>query len=64
LNPRFFRNGIVMLLLVVVALAVVLTVMNSTSPSPQTAYSSFIADVQKGDVTSDSQEGAKLTVKT
>ena len=50
MNPRFFRNGIVMLLLVVVALAVVLTVVNSTSPSPQTAYSSFLAQVAKGEV--------------
>ena len=47
MNPRFFRNGIVMLLLVVVALAVVLTVVNSTTPTSNTPYSEFLNNVAK-----------------
>ena len=45
LNPRFFRNGIVMLLLVVVALAVVLTVVNQTTPNSSKFYSEFLNEV-------------------
>jgi len=62
LNPRFFRNGIVMLLLVVVALAVVLTVVNQTTPNSNVAYSTFLDHVQGGQVTSVLQEGSTLTV--
>src|SRR5204863_2312819 len=62
LNPRFFRNGIVMLLLVVVALAVVLTVVNQTTPNSNVAYSKFLDNVQAGQVTSALQEGSTLTV--
>jgi cell division protease FtsH len=62
LNPRFFRNGIVMLLLVVVALAVVLTVLNQTTPNNNIAYSTFLDNVQHGQVRSALQEGSSLTV--
>ncbi|HEX2754992.1 MAG TPA: ATP-dependent metallopeptidase FtsH/Yme1/Tma family protein, partial [Candidatus Limnocylindrales bacterium] len=62
MNPRFFRNGIVMLLLVVVALAVVLTVVNSTTPSSNTPYSVFLDNVQSDKVASALQEGSTLTV--
>jgi cell division protease FtsH len=62
LNPRFFRNGIVMLLLVVVALAVVLTVVNQTTPNSNIAYSTFLDNVGKGQVKSALQEGSTLTV--
>jgi cell division protease FtsH len=62
LNPRFFRNGIVMLALVVVALAVVFTVVSQSSPATSTGYSKFLADVQAGKVTQVLQEGSKLTV--
>jgi cell division protease FtsH len=62
LNPRFFRNGIVMLLLVVVALAVVLTVVNQTTPNNTVAYSTFLNNVAKGQVAKVSQEGSTLTV--
>ena len=62
MNPRFFRNGIVMLLLVVVALAVVLTVVNQTTPNSNVAYSKFLDNVQAGQVTSALQEGSTLTV--
>ena len=46
MNPRFFRNGIVMLALVVVALAVVYTVVSSSTPAKNTAYSEFLDNVQ------------------
>ncbi len=64
LNPRFFRNGIVMLLLVVVALAVVLTVVNQSTPSNSKLYSEFLSDAQKGSVTKVIQEGGTLTVNS
>jgi cell division protease FtsH len=63
LNPRFFRNGIVMLALVIVALAVVFTVVSQSSPATSTGYSKFLTDVQSGQVTQVTQEGSKLTVK-
>jgi cell division protease FtsH len=62
LNPRFFRNGIVMLALVVVALAVVFTVVNSSTPNANTPYSGFLDNVQAGKVKSVIQEGSSLTV--
>jgi cell division protease FtsH len=62
LNPRFFRNGIVMLALVVVALAVVFTVLSQTQPPPGPGYSAFLADVQNGKVQKVIQEGSKLSV--
>ena len=62
LNPKFFRNGIVMLALVVVALAVVVTLVTQSSPSSEVAYTAFLENVQQGDVKSIIQEGSKLTV--
>ena len=62
MNPRFFRNGIVMLALVIVALAVVFTVVNQTSSSPDTPYSSFLENVSRGQVAKVQQEGSTLTV--
>ncbi|MEA2607784.1 MAG: cell division protease FtsH, partial [Chloroflexota bacterium] len=62
MNPRFFRNGIVMLLLVVVALAVVLTVVNQTTQTATVPYSNFLSNVAGGKVASVSQEGSALTV--
>jgi cell division protease FtsH len=62
LNPRFFRNGIVMLALVIVALAVVFTVVSQSTPATNTGYSQFLSDVQTGKVTQVQQEGSKLTV--
>src|SRR6185295_5709563 len=62
LNSRFFRNGVVMLALVVVALAVVFTVVNNTSPSSDTPYSVFLDNVAGGKVTKVEQEGSTLTV--
>jgi cell division protease FtsH len=64
LNPKFFRNGIVMLALVVVALAVVITLVTQTSTSPDKAYTTFLDDVRQGNVSKITQEGSKLTVET
>ena len=63
MNPKFFRNGIVMLALVVVALAVVFTLVSGNSPNQSVNYSVFLGDVQKGIVTEVTQEGSTLTVK-
>ncbi len=62
MNPKFFRNGIVMLALVVVALAVAITLVGQSTPPNDKAYSDFLKDVQAGTVTSVIQEGSKLTV--
>jgi cell division protease FtsH len=62
LNSRFFRNGVVMLALVFVALAVVFTVVNQTAPNKDVPYSTFLADVTAGKITTVSQEGSTLTV--
>ncbi|HEY7969511.1 MAG TPA: ATP-dependent metallopeptidase FtsH/Yme1/Tma family protein, partial [Candidatus Limnocylindrales bacterium] len=62
MNSRFFRNGVVMLALVVVALAVVFTVLNQTTTSPDVAYSKFLDNVAAGSVTQVEQEGSSLTV--
>src|SRR3954453_6180750 len=63
LNSRFFRNGVVMLALVVVALAVVFTVVNQSSPNTDVPYSEFLNNVAKGQVQEVTQEGSTLTVK-
>src|SRR6476661_5658938 len=62
LNSRFFRNGVVMLALVVVALAVVFTVLNQTTTSADVAYSKFLDNVAAGSVATVEQEGSTLTV--
>ena len=63
MNPKFFRNGIVMLALVVVALAVAITLVGQSTPPNNKAYSEFLNDVKGGAVTEITQEGSKLTVK-
>jgi cell division protease FtsH len=62
LNPKFFRNGIVMLALVVVALAVAITLVGQSTPAVAKSYTEFLDDVTKGNVTAVSQEGSTLTV--
>jgi cell division protease FtsH len=62
LHPRFFRNGIVMLALVIVALAVVFTVVNNNSSSQDVAYSTFLDNVKNDKVSKVVQEGSTLTV--
>jgi cell division protease FtsH len=50
LNPKFFRNGIVMLVLVVGTAALLFTWIQSTTPTNTVGYSAFLADVQAGKV--------------
>ena len=50
MNPKFFRNGIVMLALVVVALAVVVTLVTQSSPANNMDYSVFLDEVSQGNV--------------
>jgi hypothetical protein len=63
LNPKFFRNGIVMLVLVVGTAALLFTWINSTTPSTPIGYSQFLSDVQSDRVDSVVQQGETLTVK-
>jgi cell division protease FtsH len=63
LNPKFFRNGIVMLVLVVGTAALLFTWINSTTPSTPIGYSQFLADVGSDKVDSVVQQGETLTVK-
>jgi cell division protease FtsH len=62
LNPKFFRNGIVMLALVVVALAVAITLVGQSTPAVSETYTKFLDDVSKGSVKAVTQEGSTLTV--
>ncbi len=63
MNPKFFRNGIVMLVLVVGTAALLFTWINSNTPSTPIGYSQFLADVQDNKVDSVVQQGDTLTVK-
>jgi cell division protease FtsH len=63
LNPKFFRNGIVMLVLVVGTAALLFTWITTTSQPTSTGYSAFLADVKEGDVTKVTQQGTTLTVQ-
>jgi cell division protease FtsH len=62
LNPKFFRNGIVMLVLVVGTAALLFTWISSSTPTSQVGYSEFLANVQSNKVDKVSQEGEILTV--
>ena len=62
MNPKFFRNGIVMLALVVVALAVAITLVGQSTPNTDKTYSAFLADVRAGSVDTIVQEGSRLNV--
>ena len=51
LNPKFFRNGIVMLVLVVGTAALLFTwIQSNGSPSATHTYSQFLTDVKDGRV--------------
>jgi cell division protease FtsH len=63
LNPKFFRNGIVMLVLVVGTAALLFTWITSSSPTQTTGYSEFLQNVSAGEVASVTQQGTTLTVK-
>jgi hypothetical protein len=45
LNPKFFRNGIVMLVLVVGTAALLFTFLSSGTQTTTTSYSEFLANV-------------------
>ncbi len=62
MNPKFFRNGIVMLVLVVGTAALLFTWIQSSTPTTAFGYSQFLTDVQGGKVKSVLQEGESLTV--
>ncbi len=63
MNPKFFRNGIVMLVLVVGTAALLFTWINTSSQPATTGYSEFLNSVAKGEVTEVTQQGTALTVK-
>ena len=61
MNPKFFRNGIVMLVLVVGTAALLFTWITTTSQPQTTGYSDFLAQVQAGKVQKVTQQGTTLT---
>ena len=62
MNPKFFRNGIVMLVLVVGTAALLFTWLQSTTQTTPIGYSQFLADVHDGKVDKVEQQGDTLTV--
>jgi cell division protease FtsH len=62
LNPKFFRNGIVMLVLVVGTAALLFTWITASSTPQTTGYSEFLGDVAAGQVSEVTQQGTTLTV--
>ncbi len=62
MNPKFFRNGIVMLVLVVGTAALLFTWLSSSSDSKAVAYSDFLTKVQSGQVAKVVQQDSTLTV--
>jgi cell division protease FtsH len=63
LNPKFFRNGIVMLVLVVGTAALLFTWISTNTPAQTTGYSEFLNSVAAGEVTKVTQQGTTLTVE-
>jgi len=63
LNPKFFRNGIVMLVLVVGTVALLYTWLSSNQQTSSIGYSEFLSDVKAGRVERVTQQGESLTVK-
>jgi cell division protease FtsH len=62
LNPKFFRNGIVMLVLVVGTAALLFTFLTSSTATTDIPYSEFLQRVEDGQVAKVVQEDNKLTV--
>ena len=62
MNPKFFRNGIVMLVLVVGTAALLFTWISTSTPPTAVPYSTFMTDVTNGDVTKVVQTGTTLEV--
>ncbi|HEX2470325.1 MAG TPA: ATP-dependent zinc metalloprotease FtsH [Candidatus Limnocylindrales bacterium] len=63
MNPKFFRNGIVMLVLVVGTAALLFTWITTTTQPQNAAYSKFLAEVGKGEIAKVTQQGTTLTVE-
>ena len=63
MNPKFFRNGIVMLVLVVGTAALLFTWITASSTPVTTGYSKFLGEVAAGQVKEVTQQGTTLTVK-
>ena len=64
MNPKFFRNGIVMLVLVVGTAALLFTWISTNTPATNIGYSEFLSQVTAGEVTKVVQQGTTLTVTT
>ncbi len=64
MNPKFFRNGIVMVVLVLGTAALLFTWINASTPAVPVGYSEFLSQVASGQVTQVTQEGDVLTVKS
>jgi cell division protease FtsH len=62
LNPKFFRNGIVMLVLVVGTAALLFTWITATGQPTTTGYSAFLAEVADNKIEKVTQQGTTLTV--
>ncbi len=62
MNPKFFRNGIVMLVLVVGTAALLFTWLSSSTQANDVSYSEFLAKVQAGQVAKVVQQDSTLTV--
>src|SRR6187401_1055114 len=62
LNPKFFRNGIVMLVLVVGTAALLFTWISQSSTKEPIGYSQFLSDVAAGNVQHVTQQGQTLSV--
>ncbi len=62
MNPKFFRNGIVMLVLVVGTAALLFTWISQSSTVQPIGYSQFLSDVGAGKVTKVVQQGTTLNV--
>jgi cell division protease FtsH len=62
LNGKFFRNGIVMLILVVGTVALLYTWLLQTPTQDSRGYSQFLSDVQQNKVTKVVQQDQSLTV--
>jgi len=62
LNPKFFRNGIVMLVLVVGTVALLYTWISASGTTKPMGYGEFLAKVQAGEVDKVEQQGDTLTI--
>ncbi len=64
MNAKFFRNGIVMLVLVVGTVALLYTWLLQTPQQASKGYSAFLEDVKAGKVVTVTQQDQTLSVKT